>query len=144
MFKLTKEQQEKYKNQYLQWLQEENITINDYKEFIADYTSIRDVICDFIDDFYVTDLEKIQENLVEYVYDKLRHVVGVTHAQIKDEILEFGYWNIEFGTVTISLTVENNILKMSNFFNGYPNNSDDIYEDIEINILEEIVNNYNK
>lgn len=141
MFKLTLEQQEKYKNQYLQWLQEENITIDDYKEFIADYTSIRNTINAFIDEFYNTRLEKTKENLVEYVYDKLRHVAGVTHAQTKDEILEFGYWDIEFGTVTISLTVENNILKLSNFFNGYPHNSDDIFEDIEINILEGVCEN---
>lgn len=139
MFKLTLEQQNKYKEMYLQWLQEENITIDDYKEFVADYTTIKNTVNAFIDEFYNTKLEKTKENIIEYVYNKLKHIICMRQQQKLEEVKHYEYWDIDFNTITITISINDNTLEVSNFFNGYPKNSDDIFEDIEINILEQIV-----
>lgn len=142
MWELTQKQKEKYKQTFLGYIKDypNEFTIDFIREVISDFKTLKSVIDESILEFNKTSLKKDYKSLIEYVYNKLTHLSCVIHQQTLNEVQTFGVWDIDYGTITgtIHLDEVNKQLELIEYVNGYPKEYEYPFEDLRIDVLEEI------
>ena len=143
VYSITKEQKEKYKQTFLGYIKDypNEFTIDFIREVISDFKTLKSVIDESILEFNKTSLKNDFKALTEHVYNKLRHLSCAEHQQTLNEVQTFGAWDIDYGTITgtIHLDELNNQLELIEYVNGYPKEYEYPFEDLRIDVLEEIL-----
>ena len=146
VYSITKEQKEKYKQTFLGYIKDypNEFTTDFIREVISDFKALKSVIDENILEFNKTSLKNDFNALIEHVYNKLRHISCAITQQSLNEIKHFGYWDIDYGTITgtIHLDEENNQLELIEYVNGYPKEFEHPFEDLRIDVLEEVLEEY--
>lgn len=149
VWKLTQEQKEKYKNTYIGYIKDyaDEFTYDFIKEVVIDFKTLKLMIDQHVSEFKKKRHTYEMNDLIEYVYDKLNRVTLITQQQSLNEVKNFGHWDIDFCTITgtIYIDIDNNkSLELSEFVNGYTKDFSDPFEDLHVDVLEEIKTEYEK
>ena len=148
VWKLTEQQKEKYKNTYLNYIKdyEDEFTYDFIREVISDFKTLKKIIDVFVSEHKEKRPTSDLNDLIEYVYNKLNHIVSITQQQSLNEVKNFGHWDIDFNTITGTIHIDETSidLGLSEFVNGYPNEMCDAFEDLHVDVLEEIKTEYEK
>lgn len=129
LFPVDEQQFNKHKEEMQQWIDKEGLEIADIKQFVKDYDEIKQII-----DEYATKYN----NDVATVYKELDKVAGVTMQQPVNEVINFGFWDIDYNSLTITINIDNGIV-LSNYFNGFDAKCSDPWEDIEIDVARSFI-----
>lgn len=129
LFPVDEQQFNKHKEEMQQWIDNEGLEIADIKQFVKDYDEIKQII-----DEYATKYS----NDVGHVYVELDKVAGVTMQQTLADVKAFGFWDIDYNSLTITINIDNGIV-LSNYFNGFDAKCSDPWEDIEIDVARSFI-----
>lgn len=137
---LTKEEKEKYKQKYQSYME-------NYKSFdrcfidkvINDFNALKNTIDYNISKCHSADLN----DLIEYVYNGLKRQLIVIHCQTLNEVKNFGFWDIDYGSITGTIYISENKIELSEIVSAYVDNEFEPYEDLHIEVLKEMFDNSN-
>jgi hypothetical protein len=142
VWELTKEQQEKYRNTYLKYMENyEDFTKDFIQEIIKDYNSLKDLLNTFVTECKETDFKKT----IEYVYNSFIHeessTKGLNQIQTVKDVLEYEYWDMDFRSITATIYIdpEHKTLSVSEFVNGYTEIFTEPFEDLYIPVLQQML-----
>lgn len=142
VWKLTQEQKEKYKKIYNNYIEEyaEEFTYDFIDEVVKNFNELKLTINQYVTDFKKKSDKYEINDLIDYVYSNLNRTLAVTQQQSLQEVKTFGHWDLDYYTITgtIHIDTENKILELSEFVNGYPNEMSDPFEDLHVDILNEL------
>ena len=143
VYSITKEQKEKYKQTFLGYIKDypNEFTTDFIREVISDFKTLKSVIDESILEFNKLCPKGDFKDLIEHVYDRLRHTSCAITQQSLNEIKYFGAWDIDYDTITgtIHLDEETNQLELIEYVNGYPKEFEYPFEDLRVDVLEEIL-----
>lgn len=149
VWKLTKEQKEKYKNTYLDYMKNypDEFTYDFIKGVIIDFKTIRLIVNENVLEFKKKHSTYDLNDLIEHVYNKLENVTLITQHQTLKDVKEFNFWDIDFCDITgtIHIDIENKNLELSEYVNGYTKVIfSEPFEDLHVEVLEEILTDVKK
>lgn len=143
VYSITKEQKEKYKQTFLGYIKDypNEFTTDFVREVISDFKALKSAIDESILEFNKTSLKNDFKDLTEHVYNKLISMPSIINQQSLNEIKYFGAWDIDYGTITgtIHLDEETNQLELIEYVNGYPKECEYPFEDLRVDVLEEVL-----
>lgn len=129
LFKVDEKQFNKYRAEMQQWINNEGLDITDVKQFVKDYDEIKLIIDEYAIKY---------NNDVEHIYVELEKVAGVSMQQTLADVKAWGFWDIDYKSLTITINIDNGII-LSNYFNGFDTKCSDPWEDIEIDVARSFI-----
>lgn len=142
---ICKELQTKQLKNYQQWFDNKEVGFNrlNIEHWLFDYGTFKDFLNGVVEKYQHLNTF---ETFLEQVYKTINKLSNVTSNQTLNEVVNFGYWDINFGSIcaTISIDKENFIIKLSDYYNGYAKENgtelSEPFEDLEYNTLEQFYN----
>lgn len=123
---ITEHQKQSLLKSYTQWAdnQEQGFDLDNINRWLRDYKGFVDYFYETFDKYNQFYAEKTEDNFnsfLENVYNAVNTQKKTTSNQTLDELKNYGYWDINAGslTVTICLDRKNFDMRVSDYFNGY-------------------------
>ena len=123
---ITEHQKQSLLKSYTQWAnnQEQGFDLDNINRWLRDYKGFVDYFYEIFDKYNQFYVEKTEDNFnsfLEDIYSAVNKQKKTTSNQTLDELKNYSYWNINAGslTVTICLDRKNFDMRVSDYFNGY-------------------------
>ncbi len=126
IFNLTEKQIMNRLTEMALWVEKEGLTFEQIGLWIEDYTTIQKAIEKAVEK-YGNDISK--------VYCELHALKEVSMHQSYIEIIESGFWDLDYKSITVTINIDNGI-KISNYFNGYDYTEVEPFDDVEIDVAK--------
>lgn len=144
---ICKELQERLLNNYQQWLDNKEVGFDklNIEHWLFDYGTFRDFFYSVVERYQHLNTVETFEIFLEEVYKTVNKLSNITSNQTLNEVKNFGYWDINFGSICVTISNYNNILVVSDYYNGYAKQDgielSEPFEDLEYNTLEQFYTN---